>query len=95
MIQILSAAKVREKYILEGIKEYGKRINRYNKIKETRFKSIAQANKQAKGYTVVLDEKGDRFTSKQFSKINQLNNTSLLLVYEFVFLYKFIDTCNS
>jgi 23S rRNA (pseudouridine1915-N3)-methyltransferase len=78
MIQILSAAKVREKYIREGINEYAKRINKYNKISKKRFKTTTQANKQAKGYTVVLDEKGDRFTSKQFSKL--LKNKSITFI---------------
>lgn len=78
MIKILTTTKIREKYIIDGINDYSKRINKYNKIQSMTYKNIEQANKNSQGFIVLLDEKGTKYTSKEFAQL--LKNKSITFI---------------
>ncbi|MEK6816577.1 MAG: 23S rRNA (pseudouridine(1915)-N(3))-methyltransferase RlmH [Nanoarchaeota archaeon] len=67
MIRIISIGKLREKYFLDACEEYLKRLTKYAKIEVIEAKSVESALKQAKGYLVILDEKGMQQDSEQFA----------------------------
>lgn len=69
MIKIIILGKPREKYALEGINEYSKRINKYNKIEILYLKKEEDIVKNSNGALIVLDEHGKQPDSIVFSKI--------------------------
>ncbi len=89
--KIIAIGKIKEKYLKTGIENYLKRIKAFGKIeilelKEAKAKTRAEVQvlestallKAAKGYTIVLDEIGKQFGSKELAdKITQLENSSI------------------
>lgn len=69
MLKIIILGKPREKYVLEGVNEYSKRINKYNKIEILYLKKEEDIVKNANGILIVLDEHGRQPDSLGFSKI--------------------------
>lgn len=86
MITIITVGKIKEKYLIEGINEYLKRISKYTKIKiiELEDESFdinktlkAEADKMIKyinkkSYIITLDINGNQMNSIDFS--NLINN---------------------
>lgn len=86
MITIITVGKIKEKYLIEGINEYLKRISKYTKIKIIELedesfdinktlkaesdKMIKHINK--KSYIIALDINGNQMNSIDFS--NLINN---------------------
>ena len=86
MITIITVGKIKEKYLIEGINEYLKRISKYTKIKIIELedesfdinktlkaesdKMIKHINK--KSYIITLDINGNQMNSIDFS--NLINN---------------------
>lgn len=86
MITIITVGKIKEKYLIEGINEYLKRISKYTKIKIIELedesfdinktlkieadKIIKYINK--KSYIIALDINGNQMNSIDFS--NLINN---------------------
>lgn len=69
MLKIIILGKPREKYVLEGVNEYSKRINKYNKIEISYLKKEEDIVKNSNGTLIVLDEHGKQQDSVSFSKI--------------------------
>lgn len=69
MLKIIILGKPREKYVLEGVNEYSKRINKYNKIEILYLKKEEDIVKNSNGVLIVLDEHGRQPDSLGFSKI--------------------------
>ena len=93
-INIVTVGNLKEKYLLDGCKEYEKRLSRYHAIniieidEEKLPKNYSQADiskclvkegerikKYLQGFIVVMDIKGDMFTSVEFAK--KLENISM------------------
>ena len=81
MIKILCVGKIKENYLKELINDYQKRINVYHKLEiielkdsdiETESKEIIK-NINEKDYNILLDIKGKKYNSIQFSEL--INNT--------------------
>lgn len=86
MITIITVGKIKEKYLIDGINEYLKRISKYTKIKiiELEDESFdinktlkAEADKMIKhinkkSYIIALDINGNQMNSIDFS--NLINN---------------------
>ena len=89
MIKIISVGKIKEKYLVDAIKEYTKRISKYTKIDlievsdvdydinktlETEKNSILKYIDN-KDYIITLDIEGNEISSVEFaSKINDIFN---------------------
>ena len=86
-INIISIGKVKEKYILDGIAEFSKRLSKYTNFKiielsEEEDNSTAVAKEtnrilekisKSKGYNILLDIRGVNMSSEQLaSKIENL-----------------------
>ena len=78
-IKILAVGKVKEKYILDGIAEYAKRLSRFCEFSITEIEDIASADAVKKesdkllakmtGYCILLDLRGEQVSSEQLSVI--------------------------
>ena len=89
MIKIISVGKIKEKYLIDAIKEYTKRISKYTKIEiievpdvdfdinktlETEKNSILKYI-DSKDYIITLDIEGKEISSLEFaSKMNDIFN---------------------
>ena len=89
MIKIISVGKIKEKYLIDAIKEYTKRISKYTKIEiievkdedydinktlETEKNSILK-HINNKDYIITLDIEGNNISSEAFaSKIDDIFN---------------------
>ena len=89
MIKIISVGKIKEKYLIDAIKEYTKRISKYTKIEiievpdvdfdinktlETEKNSILKYIDN-KDYIITLDIEGNEISSTDFaSKMNDIFN---------------------
>ena len=89
MIKIIAVGKIKEKYLLEAIKEYEKRLSKYtklsiievpdvdydiNKTLETESESILKYIND-KDYIITLDIEGNQMSSTEFaSKMNDTFN---------------------
>lgn len=83
-INIICVGKIKEKYIVDGINEFSKRLGRYIKLNIIEIKDEADnvinfaINKESKnlldtinkniGYNILLDLKGKGLTSEEFAK---------------------------
>lgn len=77
-IKIFIVGEKIDKTILEGIKEYEKRLSRYCKVKLQHFKNEEQLLKKItdKTYKVLISVMGTTVTSEELAeKINQLGLT--------------------
>lgn len=64
-ITIISVGKIKEKYIVEAIKEYSKRLSRYCKLKVIEVKDEkAPENLSKKEMEIIKDKEGKRILSK-------------------------------
>ncbi|CAM3166338.1 23S rRNA (pseudouridine(1915)-N(3))-methyltransferase RlmH [Streptobacillus ratti] len=82
-INLICVGKIKEKYIIEGIEEFLKRLSKYVKINIIELKEEADnnvdfaINKESKllidsinknsGYNILLDIKGENITSEKLS----------------------------
>ena len=89
MIKIITVGKIKEKYLLDAIKEYEKRISKYSKINiievpDENYDMIKTLEKEKenilkyineKDYIIILDIEGNEITSVEFAeKINDIFN---------------------
>lgn len=68
-VTILSVGKSKERWIVEGIDEYIKRLKAWGEVEMVWFKTdqdLEQALVKMKNY-ICLDEKGESFTSPEFA----------------------------
>jgi len=81
MIKIICVGKIKEKYLIELIDDYLKRINKYHKINIIELKDNdikTESNEilnvvNTKDYNILLDIKGEEYNSIEFSKF--IDNT--------------------
>lgn len=69
MIRIIVLGKPREPYVLEGVKEYSKRLRKYSKVEVIYVKKESDILKNSQGKLILLDEHGRQPDSMEFSKI--------------------------
>ncbi|MBE6140230.1 MAG: 23S rRNA (pseudouridine(1915)-N(3))-methyltransferase RlmH [Firmicutes bacterium] len=76
MIKILCVGKIKEKYLVELISDYQKRIAKYEKIEIIELKENINYEKELKNlknhinkkdYNIVLDWRGKEFTSEELA----------------------------
>ncbi len=77
-ITVVAVGKIKEKYYLEAIKEYAKRLTRFVSVEFVEFDEITTANNLEKeallimpklnGYVIVLDKGGITLSSEEFAK---------------------------
>lgn len=86
MIKIICVGKIKEKYLTDLINDYKTRIGKYHKIEIIELKD-SEINKESDeildvirltDYNVLLDIKGEHFTSIEFSNFiqNTFNNSN-------------------
>lgn len=88
MLKIITVGKIKEKYLIEAIEEYKKRISKFTKIEivEVKDSSFDDINKNietekeliekyidSKDYLITLEIEGKQRTSEEFAKI--INDT--------------------
>lgn len=79
MITIQAQGKVRQPFIKQGMQEFLKRIQKYNKVIYTEVKSLT-VNSKNDNYVIALDENGKQYTSQKFAthlKSLQLNHKNI------------------
>lgn len=85
IIRIIAVGKVKEKYLLEGIREYEKRIRPFCKIQfiELKEEGIKKDSEKIKSYlgpgTFILDSKGTQLSSEEFADFIK-NNSQLTFI---------------
>jgi len=79
MIKIIIVGKPREKYVLEAINEYSKRLRKYAKLEMIIVKREEDIEKKASGKLIVLDEHGKQPDSLGFSKILMERNLTFCI----------------
>jgi len=85
-IILISFSRSEEKYIVEGVAEFAKRINKYNSFETKIIKATAASNSSEQLKTeaklleqyftsdsivILMDEKGKQFSSKKYSDFIQ------------------------
>jgi len=90
-IILISFSRSEEKYIVEGVAEFAKRINKYNSFETKIIKATAASNSSEQLKTeaklleqyftsdsivILMDEKGKQFSSKKYSDFIQLKLNS-------------------
>lgn len=86
IISIISAGKIKERYLLEGIQEYEKRIRPFCKIQmiELKEEGIIKESEKIRNYlnpnTFILDAKGRHFTSEEFADFIKNNNQLTFII---------------
>lgn len=86
MIKIICVGKIKEKYLSDLINDYKTRIGKYHKIEiiELKDSEIDKESDEILGvikltdYNILLDIKGERFTSLEFANLiqNTFNNSN-------------------
>ena len=85
-IKIIAIGKVKEKYLLEGINEYLKRLGRYCKVEilelkdEGLVKEAEKISRYLSNNAFVLDEKGKQFSSVEFSELIKKQDGELTFI---------------
>lgn len=79
-IRIISTLKIENKFTIEAMKEYKKRLGPYCKIEFKQSKNPANEIFE-KSYVIKIDSKGDSFTSEEFaSKIDKMRSNSDIVI---------------
>ena len=64
-IKVISVGKLKEKYLVEGIKEYGKRLSKYCKLELIEVKDEhAPDNLSDKDIDIIKDREGERILAR-------------------------------
>ncbi|KNF07623.1 ribosomal RNA large subunit methyltransferase H [Gottschalkia purinilytica] len=76
-IKIITTKKINEKFSMEGIKEYQKRLSRYCKLKLVQLKNENGLEKEIneKTYLILVNAKGEVISSEQLA--DKLSNMAL------------------
>jgi len=65
MIRIISVGKIKEKYLVDGINEYLKRLNRFDKVEIIEIKDqIINDNPSDKEIEIIKNKEGEEILSK-------------------------------
>ena len=79
-INVICVGKIKEKFLIDGIAEYSKRLTRYAQVSVCELTDFATDNNvckqkesglilaKLKGYVILLDLEGKMLTSEQFAK---------------------------
>ena len=97
MIKIICVGKIKEKYLIEAIKEYEKRLSKYTKLKIievsdidnqnidivfNKEKSLIEKYIEEKDYVITLEIEGNMLSSTELaSKINNIFNISSTITF--------------
>lgn len=92
MIKIICVGKIKEKYLIDAIEEYKKRLSKYTKLQIIEVSDIDNPNKEivlqkekelieknigSKDYVITLEIEGNMLSSVEFaSKIDSIFNTN-------------------
>ena len=77
MIKIICLGKLKEKYLVDALEEYKKRISKYSKLEIIELNDLENLEKErelilnkinSKDYIITLDIEGKQLTSEEFSK---------------------------
>lgn len=77
MIKIICLGKLKEKYLVDALNEYKKRISKYSKLEIIELNDLENLDKEKelilnkinnKDYIITLDINGEELTSENFSK---------------------------
>lgn len=76
MIKIIAIGKLKEKYLIDAIEDYKKRISKYHKLEIIELKDSDINNEEKEilshisnmDYTILLDIKGKEYSSLELSK---------------------------
>lgn len=86
MIKIICIGKLKEKYLLDLVEDYKKRITKYHKIeiielKDSNIKEeglLIEKNLKKEDYIISMDIKGKKYNSIEFkNKIESIFNSSI------------------
>lgn len=85
MIRVICVGKIKEKWIKAGVDEFLKRIKRFSKIEVIELKD-SDVEKEGekilsllKNQPVLLDEKGKRLSSKEFSQFIKYKDIDFII----------------
>ena len=97
MIKIICVGKIKEKYLLEAIKEYEKRLSKYTKLNIievndvdnpnidivlNKEKELIQKHVEDKDYVVTLEIEGNMLSSEELAnKIDNIFNTNSTITF--------------
>lgn len=97
MIKIICVGKLKEKYLLDAIKEYEKRLSKYTKLKIievsdidnpnieivlSKEKDLIQKQIEDKDYVITLEIEGNMLTSEELAnKIDNIFNTNSTITF--------------
>ena len=97
MIKIICVGKIKEKYLIEAIKEYEKRLSKYTKLKIievsdidnpsidivlNKEKELIQKHIEDKDYVITLEIEGNMLSSRELAnKINNIFNTNSTITF--------------
>ena len=99
-IKIIAVGKIKEKYLVDGINEYLKRISRYSKIEVVEIPDEkAPENLSLKDEEIIKDKEGEKILSKIGNEFvivlaiegQKLNSVELAEYIEKVFSYESSD----
>lgn len=91
MIKIICLGKIKEKYLVDAIEEYKKRISKYSELQIIELEDIGLTDKKvalkkeeekilkvlnSKDYIITLEIEGNELSSEQFAK--KLNDTFII-----------------
>jgi len=85
-IKVITIGKIKEKYLIEGINEFKKRLQRFCNIEIIELKDLGlekEAEKilpYIKSKTFVLDAKGKSFSSEEFAELLKKEERELTFV---------------
>jgi 23S rRNA (pseudouridine1915-N3)-methyltransferase len=83
-IRIIAIGRIKERYLLEGINEYLKRLSRFCKIEIIKLKDegIKKDSEKISRYSnaFVLDAKGKQFSSEEFADFLKKNEGELSFI---------------
>ena len=76
MIKLICVGKIKEKYLLEAIREYEKRLSKYTKLDIIEVSDIDNPNIDIKDYVITLEIEGNMLSSRELAfKIDSIFNT--------------------
>lgn len=85
-IKIISFGKVREQHILEGIREYEKRLRQFCRLEFVELKEEGKDKESEKllryssGNSFVLDSLGKEYTSEEFAGLLKSNDKATFII---------------
>lgn len=79
MIRIIIVGKLREKYAIEALAEYSKRISKYSKLEIISVKNEEDIEQKKSGSLFLLDEHGKQLGSREFCNLLKERNITFCI----------------